>query len=98
MATLEEALALRKAGDTGRLLSWLTVQGEDYDPALAADIDLTAYPVEELDEIAAAARHAGVEARVQLKADTGLSRGGATMADWGALVAHAAALEARGAL
>ncbi len=29
-AVLEEALALRAAGDTGRILSWLAVPGEDY--------------------------------------------------------------------
>jgi len=98
VATLDEALGLRTAGDTGRLLAWLTVPGEDYGPALAADVDVTAYTVAELDEIAAAARGLDLVARVQLKADTGLSRGGAVMADWGALVAHAADLEASGAL
>ncbi len=98
MATLDEALGLRTAGDAGRLLAWLTVPGEDYGPALAADVDVTAYTVAELDEIAAAARGLDLVARVQLKADTGLSRGGAVMADWGGLVAHAADLEASGAL
>ena len=98
VATLDEALALRAAGDTGRLLGWLTVPGEDYGPALAADVDVTAYTRAELDEIATAARRAGLVARVQLKADTGLSRGGAVEADWGDLVTHAAALEASGAL
>ena len=98
VATLDEALALRAAGDTGRLLGWLTVPGEDYGPALAADVDVTAYTRAELDEIATAARRAGLVARVQLKADTGLSRGGAVEADWGDLVSHAAALEASGAL
>ena len=96
VATLDEALALRSSGDTGRLLCWLTVPGEDYGPAVAADVDLTAYTVTELDEIATAARTADATARVQLKVDTGLSRGGAPMADWGDLVAHAGALEAEG--
>ncbi len=95
-ATLDEVLALRAAGDTGRLLTWLTVPGEDYRPAIEADIDLTAYTIADLDEIAAAA--GDLEVRVQLKIDTGLSRGGATAADWPDLVAHAAALERRGAL
>ena len=98
VATLDEALTLRAAGDSGRLLSWLTVPGEDYGPAIAADVDLTACTVAELDEIALAAHRAGVEVRVQLKADTGLSRGGATMADWGGLVTHAVTLEAAGTL
>ena len=71
VATIDEALALRAAGDTGRVLCWLTVPGEDYAAAVAADVDVTAYSVAALDEMAAA----GV-ARVQLKVDTGLSRGG----------------------
>src|SRR5687768_14917388 len=71
VATLDEALELRAGGDTGRLLCWLTVPGEDYAAGIAADVDLTAYSVAELDEIAAA----GGSSRVQLKLDTGLSRG-----------------------
>ena len=56
VATIDEALALRAAGDTGRVLCWLTVPGEDYAAAIAADVDVTAYSVAELDEIAAARR------------------------------------------
>ena len=43
-------LALRAAGDTGRILSWLAVPGEDYAPAVAAGIDVTAYTVAEVAE------------------------------------------------
>ncbi|MGZ4476919.1 MAG: alanine racemase, partial [Nocardioides sp.] len=83
VATLDEALALRAAGDTGRVLCWLTVPADDLAPVLAADIDVTAYTVAELDRIAeAAARAGGAPYRVQLKVDTGLSRGGATLAEW----------------
>ena len=56
VATLDEALTLRRAGDRGRLLCWLAVPGEDYAAALAEDVEVTAYSVAELDEIAAAAR------------------------------------------
>ena len=97
-AVVEEALALRAAGDTGRILTWLTVPGEDYTRPIEADVDLTAYTVDEVGEIAAAARALGVRARVQLKVDTGLSRGGATAEDWPALVAAAADAEQVGAL
>ena len=89
VATLDEALALRAAGDTGRVLTWLTVPGEDYAAVVAADVDVTAYSLAELDEIAAGVRTAGRPARVQLKIDTGLSRGGATADQWPALVAAA---------
>lgn len=93
-ATLDEALALRAAGDTGRVLCWLAVPGEEYAAAVAADIDLTAYSRAELDEIV----EAGPRARVQLKVDTGLARGGAARADWEDLFAHAAELERAGRL
>ncbi|GGF42427.1 alanine racemase [Marmoricola endophyticus] len=96
VATLDEALALRAGGDTGRVLCWLTVPGEDYAAAVAADVDLTAYSVAELDEIAAAVD--GTPARVQVKVDTGLSRGGAARADWEAVLSRAAELEAAGTI
>jgi alanine racemase len=97
-AVVEEALALRAAGDTGRILTWLTVPGEDYTRPIEADVDVTAYTVAEVEEISAAARSLGVRARVQLKVDTGLSRGGATDEDWPALVAAAADAEQAGAI
>src|SRR6476620_3565810 len=91
VATVPEALALRDAGDTGRLLCWLTLPADVEDGSLAraidADVDIPAYTVERLDEIVAAgASHTGV--RIQLKVDTGLSRGGSTLAAWPALAAR----------
>src|SRR3954469_17426647 len=47
-APVDESLALRPAGDAGRLLCWLTVPGEDYAAAVAADVDVTAYSTAEL--------------------------------------------------
>jgi alanine racemase len=96
VATLDEVRRLREAGDTGRLLTWLTVPDEHYDDAIRADVDLTAYSVAELDEIAAAAAHAGAPARVQLKVDTGLRRGGAAPTDWEPFLARARAGEETG--
>jgi alanine racemase len=89
VATLDEALTVRSGGDTGRLLCWLAVPGEDYEPALRHDIDLTAYSVAELDEIDAASAATGIAARVQLKVDTGLSRGGAPRGEWAELFRRA---------
>ena len=97
VAFLEEALELRAAGDTGRVLTWLTVPEEDYAPAVDAAVDLTAYTVEEVHEVAAAARRVGRPALLQLKVDTGLSRGGAAASDWPAVVAAAAVAEEAGA-
>lgn len=96
VATLDEVRALRASGDTGRLLTWLTVPEEQYDDAIRADVDLTAYSVAELDEIAAAVAYVGAPARVQLKVDTGLHRGGALRADWEAFFARARAGEQAG--
>ena len=96
VAVLEEALALREAGDTGRVLCWLAVPGEDYRPAVEREVDVTAYTVEELAEVQEAARAVGRAARVQLKIDTGLARGGSTEEAWPELVAAAAAAERAG--
>ena len=96
VATLDEALSVRSAGDTGRLLSWLAVPGEDYAAAIEHDVDVTAYTVAELREIVAAARRTGRPARLQLKVDTGLSRGGSTMDCWPTLVVAARDAEVAG--
>jgi alanine racemase len=85
VATIAEALALRAAGDRGRLLCWLTMPEDDWAAAIEADVDVTAYSVAELDAVAATGRIA----RVQLKVDTGLSRGGAALDDWREVVGRA---------
>ena len=91
VATIDEALQLRAAGDTGRLLCWLAVPGDDFAAAIAQDVDVTVYSEAELTEVVAAASER--TARVQVKVDTGLSRGGASRAAWAGLFAAAAALE-----
>jgi alanine racemase len=98
VAVLEEALALRAAGDSGPLLTWLTVPGEDVSGAVEAGVDVTAYSVAEVEAVAAAARRVGRRARLQLKVDTGLNRGGAAEPDWAALVVAAADAEQTGAV
>lgn len=96
VATLDEAVALRTAGDEGRLLCWLAVPGDSYVAAVAQEVDVTAYSVAELDDIAAAAATAGRPARVQIKVDTGLSRGGVPAAEWSEVFARARAGEEAG--
>jgi alanine racemase len=96
VATIDEALAVRASGDLGPLLCWLGVPGEDYGAAIRDDVDVTAYTLDELAEIVAAARREERAARLQLKADTGLNRGGAIVADWPALVTAAVRAEDEG--
>jgi alanine racemase len=93
---VHEGLALRRDGITARVLCLTGVPGAAHQEAVRTDIDLTADSVPLLSEIAAAAAQAGRPARVHLKADTGMSRGGATTAGWPALVAAALAAQAAG--
>ena len=95
VALPEEALALRAGGDTGPLLCWLAAPGSDFAGCILADIDVSAYDEGMLAEVASAARAVGQPARVHLKVDTGLSRGGA-MPPWEGFFAAARELEQRG--
>ena len=96
VAFLEEALELRRAGIIAPILSWLAVPGEDLGAGIAAEVDLSASAPWMLAELTAGARDAGRPARVHLKIDTGLSRGGATASDWPELVTAAARAAAVG--
>jgi alanine racemase len=94
VADIAEALTLRKAGITARVLCLMAFG--DPGEAITQDIDLSAGSVAFVAKVAAAAERAGLPARLQLEADTGLSRGGATPADWPAVVRAALAAQDRG--
>jgi alanine racemase len=96
VAVLEEALALRAAGVAAPLLAWLHTPGTDYAAALTADVEVSVNAEWALAEVVAAARATGRTAAVHLFADTGLSREGATEAEWPGLVAAAARAQADG--
>jgi alanine racemase len=89
-----EALALRRAGITAPVLCLMAFG--DPSEAVAQGIDLSAGSAAFVATIAAAASRAGRPARLHLKADTGLSRGGATQAGWPQLVGAALDAQARG--
>jgi alanine racemase len=91
-----EALALRQAGITAPVLCLMAFGAPS--EAIAHGIDLSAGSVGFVDRIAAAAARAGRPARLHLKADTGLSRAGATPRDWPRVVDAALDAEARGVL
>ena len=98
VAFLEEALTLREAGVQAPVLAWLTSPGEDLAAAVRADVDLGTYSEQQLEAAVAAARETGTTARLHLKVDTGLNRGGVTPAQWPALCEAAAKAEADGAV
>jgi alanine racemase len=91
-----EALALRAAGVTAPVLCLMGVPGSDHQAAIRAGVDLSAGTAGLVTELAAAARQAGQPARLHLKADTGMSRGGATARDWPGVIAAALAAQAAG--
>ncbi|MFD3734007.1 alanine racemase [Streptomyces sp. NPDC058632] len=101
-ATPQEALALRAPGagvPAGvRILCWLWTPGGPWREAIEADLDVSVSGMWALEEVTAAARLAGRPARVHLKADTGLGRGGCAPTDWAGLVAAALAAQADGLL
>ena len=96
VADLAEAVALRQAGIAAPVLCLMTFG--DPAEAIRHDVDLTAGSVAFAAKIAAASDRAGVRARLHLKVDTGLSRGGATPADWPGLVEAALDAQARGSV
>ncbi|MGW4025094.1 alanine racemase [Streptomyces sp. NPDC005009] len=102
-ATPQEALALRAPGagvpDGVRIMCWLWTPGGPWREAVEAGLDVSLSGMWALDEVTRAARLAGRPARVQLKADTGLGRGGCQPGDdWTELVAAALRAEAEGLL
>ncbi|HMD93547.1 MAG TPA: alanine racemase [Trebonia sp.] len=93
-----EALELRAAGIDSPVLCLMAIREQAHADAIAAGVDLSAGSVGMVRHLAAAAASAGRPARVHLKADTGLGRGGATAADWPSVVDAALAEQAAGRL
>ncbi|MGD9619881.1 MAG: alanine racemase [Mycolicibacterium sp.] len=95
VATLDEALALRRDGITAPVLAWLHTPNTDFGPALAADVQVAVSSEREVDDVVAAVRRTGRTATVTVKADTGLNRNGVSQSDFPAVLA--ALLRARAA-
>jgi alanine racemase len=98
VCTLDEALALRAAGIQAPVLAWLFAPGLPLHAGIAADVDLSAASQQLLGEVVTAAKTAGRPARVHLKLDTGLNRGGAAPGEWSGLLEAAAQAQAEGTL
>lgn len=86
VAQPEEALALREAGDTGRLLAWLYGPDVAAERLVTADVDLSVSSLPVLEAISAGAVRSGRRARVHVCVDTGLGREGVTQEDLPALL------------
>ncbi len=93
---ISEALNLRGAGISAPVLCLLAAPDAPHRAAVAAGVDLSAGTPDLVRQIGRAAVAAGRPARLHLKADTGMSRGGAPMAQWPDLVAAALAEQAHG--
>ena len=100
-ALLDEAGVSRPAGEptsqAPRLLTWLlpvmepdraAAEDSPLRAALAADLDLSVSTLPQFETLSAAARAQGRAARLHLKVDTGMSRGGATVEELPALAAE----------
>lgn len=98
LAVLEVSagLALREAGVTVPLLAWLHGPETDFRSAIDAGIELGVSAIWQVDAISTSG--ASQPAIVHLKADTGLSRNGATPDDWPDLVRSALAAQKSGRL
>lgn len=82
VATIGEALALRRGGITAPVLSWLHPPGTDFAPALAADVQIGVSSVRQVGELLDAVARTGDTAVVTVKVDTGLNRNGVSARDY----------------
>ncbi|ROR73583.1 alanine racemase [Bogoriella caseilytica] len=101
-AQLTEALALRAElaadGLHPPILAWLYSPSAALDDGLLADIDLSVSTPAGVQQVSAAAHRTGRTARIHLKVDTGMGRGGARAEDFGDLLHAAAQARAEGAV
>lgn len=95
VADVDEALLLRDHGIESPILCWLHGPSQNFETALQANIEIGVSSLEQLDRVAEAAEALSRVAHIQLKVDTGLSRNGATMAEWDLLVQGALDLVAQ---
>ncbi len=76
VATIGEALELRRDGITAPVLAWLHAPGTDFAPALTAGIQIGVSSVRQIADLLEAVALTGRTADVTVKVDTGLNRSG----------------------
>ncbi len=98
VAQATEAMALRAAGVTAPVFTWLYKPGESLAPLLEAGIDVSVSSGGALAQVLDAARATGRTARIHIKVDTGLGRAGVQPVELPALLGAAVAAQAEGAV
>jgi len=93
VTSIDEALALRAAGLTAPILSWLNPVDADFESAVRAGVELAVPSLETLASVAAVGG-----ARVHLHLDCGLARDGVPPALWAQLCLAARRAERQGRL
>ena len=92
VTSIEEAIALRRAGLRAPMLSWLNGPDADFGAAIAGEVDLAVPSREHLEAVV----RAGLGARIHLHLDTGMARDGAAPEDWAGLCLAARRAEQAG--
>jgi alanine racemase len=82
VATIDEALALRRDGIRSPVLAWLHSPGTDFGPALQADVEVAVSSVRQLAELLDAVERTSHTAMVTVKVDTGLNRNGVSTVEY----------------
>lgn len=82
VATIGEAVALRRGGITAPVLSWLHPPGTDFAPALTADVQIGVSSARQVGDLLDAVQRTGTAAVVTIKVDTGLNRNGVSAQDY----------------
>ncbi len=80
-ALLEEAIELRKAGDQGKILTWLGSPNDQWEKCVDLGIDVSVSSMEIAVSVIAGAKKCGKTAQVHIKVDTGLGRNGVSPKD-----------------
>lgn len=86
VATVAEAMQLRRAGITAPILCWLNISTSDFRPAIEAGVELGVSSVAQLRSVVEAAGE--FVPIVSLKVDTGLNRSGASAREFPGLLAE----------
>ncbi|QCQ18100.1 alanine racemase [Microbacterium sp. RG1] len=96
VASLDEALTLRRCGLDVPILSWLNPVGADFASAVLQRIDLGVSSADALQVVVRVAHRLGRRARLHLHADLRMSRDGAPASEWRSLCELARMAERQG--